>query len=311
MPVEDRVSLVILLGPTASGKTDIAVAWAERLGGEIISADSVQVYRYMNIGTAKPSLELRRRLPHHLVDIIDPDESYSAAQFEHHASAAVRDIRRRGKVPLVVGGTGLYIRALTSGLFKGPAGDPSLRRRFQQDAQACGTEALHLALRKVDPKAASRIHPNDLFRIIRALEVFHLTGVPISRHQEQHRFARKRYRALCLGLAVDRHKLYRRIDARVNDMVAQGIALEVEGLLARGYGLNLPAMRAIGYRHMGSYLQGRCKEEEAIIMMKRDTRHYARRQVTWFRGMPETKWFTPDETPRILEEVRAFFGKTL
>jgi tRNA dimethylallyltransferase len=250
-------------------------------------------------------------MPHHLIDMVDPAEPFSASQFEHHARLSISDIRERGRVPLVIGGTGLYIRALLHGLFEGPQGDPAFRERLAGRAKEHGVLLLHQDLQKIDLEAAERIHPNDLFRVIRALEVFHLTGVPISQHQQRHRFAQRRYHALCLGLAADRSLLYRRINARVNKMIAQGLIQEVEDLLARGYSLELPALQAIGYRHIGGYLQGLFSLGEALRAMKRDTRHYARRQMAWFRGMPEIRWFMPEEAPRLLEEVQRFFRGTL
>lgn len=301
---EGRPFVVILVGPTASGKTTLAASWAERLGGEIVSADSVQVYRYMDIGTAKPPLEVRRRIPHHLIDVVDPDEGFNAARFQVEADRAIENIHACGKIPLVVGGTGLYVKALTLGLFKGPGGDQALRRRLQHEAEIHGLGVLHHRLERVDPKAAGRIHPHDFSRIVRALEVFYLTGVPISEHQDQHGFSQKRYRPLCLGLAVNRPTLYEGINTRVEGMIRRGLVQEVRGLLDRGYGLDLPSMQAIGYRHIGNYLVGRCPLEEAIASMKRETRHYARRQMTWFRKMPAVRWFDPREEHEIFEEVQ-------
>jgi tRNA dimethylallyltransferase len=305
----DRISILVLLGPTASGKTTLAVEWAERLGGEIVSADSVQVYRSMDIGTAKPSREIRRRIPHHLVDVVEPDEPFSAARFQAEADRAIREMHGRGKRALVVGGTGLYVRALTRGLFKGPGQDPDLRRRLREDARSHGVEWLHQALQRVDPEAAERIPPHDAIRTIRALEVFQATGVPISRHQSGHGFAEERYRTLCLGLLVERRLLCDRIDARVEQMMAMGLLEEVEGLMSRGYGAGLPSMQAIGYRHLICHLQGKWSLGEAVAGIKRDTRHYARRQMTWFRGMTEVRWCSAYEASRVLREVEGFFGQ--
>jgi tRNA dimethylallyltransferase len=261
----------------------------------------------MDIGTAKSPPEIRQRIPHHLIDVVDPDEEFSAARFQAEADRAIQKIDRQGKIPFVVGGTGLYIRALTRGLFKGPRKDEGLRTRLRQEAQAQGVGALHKTLEQIDPGAAERIHLHDLFRIIRALEVYYLTGVPISRHQEQHGFSQQRYKALYIGLAVDRWQLYQRINARVDEMMEQGLVHEVEDLLNRGYGLDLSSMQAIGYRHIGKYLLEECSLHEVIATMKRDSRHYARRQMTWFRRMPEVRWIKPQDEAEIFEEIERHF----
>jgi tRNA dimethylallyltransferase len=310
-PTEDLPYLVILVGPTASGKSGVALRCAESLGGEIVSADSVQVYRYMDIGAAKPPMEVRRKIRHHLIDVVDPDEDFSAARFRQEAGRAIREIHDRGKVPLVVGGTGLYIKALTQGLFKGPRGDPDLRRTLKLEAEIRGVGTLHGKLERVDPMAAERIHPHDLFRITRALEVFYLTGIPISRHQELHGFSRWLCRPLYFGLAVDRSVLYKKINARAEEMLERGLVKEVEDLLNRGYGLDLRSMRAIGYRHIGDYLLGACSLDEAIASMKRETRHYARRQMTWFRRIPSVRWFDPRQADEITEDVRRLVSEPL
>jgi tRNA dimethylallyltransferase len=264
----------------------------------------------MDIGTAKPSRESRQRVPHHLVDVADPDERYSAARFQTEADRAIEEIQRRGKNVLVVAGTGLYLRALTRGLFRGPAEDPNLRERLRRDVDARGSEALHERLAEVDPGAARRIHPRDAFRIVRAMEVYLGTGVPISRHQENHGFARERYRTLHLGLHVERPVLCGRIDARVEEMMARGLLDEVRGLMARGYSLDLPSMGSLGYRHMGQHLTGEVTLEEAVLLMKRDTRRFARRQMTWFRSMEAVRWFEPFEGAAILRGIYEFLRES-
>jgi tRNA dimethylallyltransferase len=306
MRQSDSPPLVVLLGPTASGKTPLSVQWAKCINAEIVSADSVQVYRYMDIGTAKPSIETRQAIPHHLIDVVDPDEPFDAVRYQQLADKAISEIQKRGKVPMVVGGTGLYVKALTHGFFAGPSAHPRLREMLKARAEMEGTRALHEELRRVDPSAAERIHPNDLFRIIRALEVYHLTGVPISRHQDEHRFSRPRYKALYLCLDLPREELYRRINERVEEMIKRGLVEEVKALMERGYSLDLPSMRSIGYRHMGSYIKGECSLDEAVEKMKRDTRHYARRQLTWFRAMEGVRWFHEEESDRALQEAKSF-----
>jgi tRNA dimethylallyltransferase len=298
--------LVVVLGPTATGKTEVAMQWSEELGGEIVSADSGQVYRYMDVGTAKPTRAQQERVSHHLIDVVDPDQTFSAAQYQQMADEAIVDIHARGKVPLVVGGTGLYLKVLTRGLFKGPAADRTLRCRLQEQAEAEGLAALHLILQRIDEEAARRIHPNDAVRIIRALEVYYLTGIPISHHQKRHRFLQERYRAIYFGLAVEREPLYQRINARVDKMMEQGLVAEVEKLLCMGYYSSLPAMQALGYRHMVNHLLGNQSLLEAVDTLKRDTRHFARRQANWFRRMPAVNWFRPDEARTILRRIQRF-----
>ena len=311
MALEGSPALIVLLGPTAAGKTSLAIEWAEPLNAEVVSADSVQVYRYMDIGTAKPAREIRGRVPHHLVDVADPDEGFSAARFQIEADRAIRDIHSRGKTALVVAGTGLYVRALTRGLFDGHGGDREVRERLREEARTRGTESLHGRLAQVDPDAAARIHPNDLFRVIRAIEVYLGTGLPISRHHATHGFAEERYRALYLGLDVERSVLHERIDARVEEMMSRGLVPEVDGLIRRGYGLDLPSMRALGYRHVGMYLRGHVSLEEAVLLLKRDTHRYARRQMTWFRAMSEVRWFPGRDSGMVLKESQRFLGKTV
>ncbi len=304
-----RFPIVILVGPTASGKTGVALDWAERLGGEIVSADSMQVYRHMDVGTAKPSLEARQRIAHHLLDVVDPDETFNAAMFQDLADRAIADIHGRGRTALIVGGTGLYIRALHRGLFEGPDGDNLLRDALRHEVEERGVEALHLDLQRLDPEAARRIHPRDVVRIVRALEVYHRTGVPISVHQRRHGFGEERYHAIYLGISMSKSALYSRIDTRVDGMMANGLLEEVEGLMRLGYGPDLPSMKAIGYRHMAAYLRGELSLDEAVTQMKRDTRRYAKRQMTWFRRLPEVHWFQGEEASDALEKVKRFLDK--
>ncbi|MEJ5377413.1 MAG: tRNA (adenosine(37)-N6)-dimethylallyltransferase MiaA [bacterium] len=304
-----KISLVVLLGPTASGKTEISLAWAQALGCEILSADSMQVYRYMDIGTAKPTREMRELVPHHLIDVADPDELYSAARFQREADLAIQDVHSRGKSVLVVAGTGLYLRALTRGLFSFTGRDLVLRKRLQEKAREKGVECLHETLRMVDPEASRRIHPHDLFRIIRALEVFYLSGIPISQHHSRHAMGRERYRILYLGLERERAELFKRIDRRVDEMAHQGLLEEVRSLLERGYSPDLPPMKALGYRHMIAHLEGLVSLEEALNKMKVDTRKFAKRQLTWFKAMDRVLWFGAKDQEIILEKARSFLAE--
>jgi tRNA dimethylallyltransferase len=280
--------LYVILGPTAVGKTAVGLRVAEQIGAEIISADSAAVYCGMDIGTAKPTPEERARVPVHLIDVADPDEPFTAAKFRELALEAIREIRARGKRVLIVGGTGLYLRVLLHGFsLAPPPSDPELRRHLQAQAEAQGLNALYERLKAVDPPAAARIHPNDAVRIIRALEVYEMTGKPISAWQRR---AESELPALKFGLTMPRPMLYRRIDERVDQMMAQGFLQEVQNLLSKGYNKDLPALKGLGYRHLIAYLRGEMGLEEAVRQWKRDTRHFAKRQMTWFRREPGVIW---------------------
>jgi len=304
----DNVKLLILLGPTASGKTGLAVRLAENVGAEILNADSMQVYRSMDIGTAKPTEEQRRRIPHHLLDLVDPDESFSVADFRLAAEQAIADISARGKRIIVCGGTGLYIRALTKGLVDAPGGDEGIRNELRELADREGEGALHSLLEKVDPATASRLHPNDQFRIIRALEIWRITGRPVSELRDEHGFRDTRFTCLKLGLAIDRDLLYESIDTRVESMMSAGFPDEVRNLLASGYPASLKPMRSLGYRHIIGYLKGEYSLEDALLLMKRDTRRYAKRQLTWFNRDREIKWIEyPENVAIIVRNAHDFF----
>jgi tRNA dimethylallyltransferase len=280
--------LVVILGPTAVGKTAVGLRVAEQIGGEIISADSAAVYRGMDIGTAKPTAEERARVRFHLIDVAEPDEPFTAAKFRELALEAMREIQARSKRVLIVGGTGLYLRVLLHGFsLAPPPRDPTIRKRLQQEAREQGLPALYARLQQVDPQAAARIHPNDAVRIIRALEVYEMTGKPVS--EWQHR-ADSELPALKLGLTMPRPLLYRRINERVDQMMAQGFLQEVQNLLSKGYNRDLPALKGLGYRHLIAYLMGEMGLEEAVALWKRDTRRFAKRQMTWFRREPGVLW---------------------
>lgn len=285
-----RPPIVVVAGPTGIGKTGLALDLAERLGGEIVGADSVQVYRGLDIGTGKVTPEERARVPHHLIDVADPDEDFHARRYQELADAAIADVARRGLRAFVVGGTGLYLRVLLRGLFAAPGPDPEVRARWERLADSRGLAALHGRLRLVDPALAVRVHVQDRVRVIRGLEVFDLTGVPLSQHQRSHAFSGQRYRALVVGLRAERRALYSRIDARVDGMLANGFRDEVAALLAAGYGRELRAMGSIGYAHVSAALAGELPLVEAVRRMKRDTRRYAKRQLTWFAREPGLRW---------------------
>lgn len=284
--------LIVLVGPTAAGKSSIALAVAERVGGEIVAADSMQVYRGFDIGTAKPSAAERSRVPHHLLDLVKPDQPFTAADYVRLASAAIVEIRARGHLPIVVGGTGLYVRALLCGLFDGPGEITPLRETLYQEAAQEGSATLHRRLETIDPETAAAIHPNDLFRIVRALEVAAVSGRPISiLRVEGHRNHRPvPGPILKFGLERNRQELYQRIEVRVEAMMKQGLLREVQNLLDRGYGDTLRPLRAIGYRHMIGHLKGEVSLDDAVASLKRDTRRYAKRQLTWFRHEDGIEW---------------------
>ncbi len=281
--------LLAIAGPTAVGKSAVAVALAQRLQGEIISADSVQVYRGLDIGSAKPTPAERQGVSHHLIDICDPDERYSVARFQADCDAAVAAVRRRGHLPILVGGTGLYMRAaLRAYAFTREEHDPALRAALQAEAQAEGTAALHARLARHDPAAAQKIHPNDERRILRALEVLAQTGRPISESQVQHQ-APPRYDYLLVALTRERAALYADIEARVEAMLDAGWEDEVRGLLAR-FPPDAPGLAALGYAELIAYLQGRLPRAEAVGLIKRNTRRFAKRQLTWLRAEPRIRW---------------------
>ncbi|MDA8137487.1 MAG: tRNA (adenosine(37)-N6)-dimethylallyltransferase MiaA [Desulfobacteraceae bacterium] len=287
--------IVIVCGPTGVGKTAFAIGLAQRFHGQIVGADSMQIYRQMNVGTAKPTDAERAAVTHHMVDIIDPDQPFDAAVYGVQAHLVVQGLLQRGIVPFIVGGTGLYIKALIFGLFKSRAVDASLRQRLKYELETQGAAALHARLARNDPQAADRIHPNDAFRITRALEVIELTGQSISTHHRAHGFETPRYQTLIIGLALPREQLYARIDQRVEDMLKAGLPDEVRVLLNRGYDSNLKSMQSLGYRHMVEFIQGRLSWEEAVRTLKRDHRHYAKRQLTWFKAVPGIHWLAPDQ----------------
>jgi tRNA dimethylallyltransferase len=280
--------LVVIVGPTGAGKTRLSLALAERVGGEVVSCDSQQVYIGMDIGTGKVSAEQRARVPHHLLDVVRPDEDMTAARFVDLADRAIADIAARGRAVIVCGGTGLYVRALLLGLFAGPPASPELRAELAQRVPA----DLHAELTRVDPAAAAKIDPHDAKRTIRALEVYHLTGEPMSAHQARHdhKAAEPRYPARLIGLSPPRDDLYRAIDARVDDMIAAGLEHEVDALRAAGYAPPLRSQQAIGYAELHDAAAGKVERARAIELIKRNSRHYARRQVSWYRNDTTVTW---------------------
>ncbi len=302
--------LIAIVGPTAVGKTDLSIRLAERFGGEIVSADSRLIYVGLDIGTAKPTPQERARVPHHLIDVTTPDRPLSLAEYMRMAYAAIDDILARGRVPFLVGGTGQYVWALLEG-WQVPEVPPDedLRARLEQEAREKGPEFLFRRLVSLDPGAAEIIDPRNVRRIIRALEVIHHTGRPFTEQREK---SPPPYQVLFIGLTRPREDLYRRIDQRIERMLAQGLVDEVRGLLAAGYDPNLPALTGIGYRQIVDYLQGRCTLEEAVRAIRKATRRYVRHQYNWFRLDDERIWWVDVSAPgaeaKIAARIAEFLG---
>jgi tRNA dimethylallyltransferase len=301
--------LIVVCGPTGTGKTRFAIDLARRLGGEIVGADSMQIYRRMDIGTAKPTSREQAAIRHHMIDIVEPDEDFDAAAYAVMATTMIQRVRARGRLAFVVGGTGFYIKALIYGLFEQGVSDAALRQRLNQELSADGAAALHRRLASVDPDAARRIHPNDGYRVVRALEVHALTGEPLSASQQRHGFRQPRFDVLEIGLTWPRDVLYERINRRVDMMMQMGFYEEVQGLLAAGYSPGLKSMQSLGYRHLAAVVDGRVPLDEAVTTLKRDHRRYAKRQLTWFGKRPRLGWLTPDQTTQAEALIERFLAR--
>ena len=287
--------LIAIVGPTASGKSALALRLSRERDGEIVSCDSQQVYRGLDIGTAKATEEERREVPHHLIDVVDPDDVFSAVEYARRARSALADISGRDRLPVVVGGTGLYLRALLEGLFDGPSRDEETRRRLEELAERFGDTRLHRLLRHVDPEVAARIPPSDRVRTVRALEVYRVTGRPMSEHHRKGSEPLRGYRVLTLGLAPDRTKLRRVVEERTCSMLERGLVDEVRGLMDRGYGPELRPLQAIGYREAVAVVRGEMTRDEAEAAIVTATMRFAKRQMTWFRHQAEVTWFREPE----------------
>jgi len=290
-----------VVGPTATGKTALALALAERYGGEIVNADALQVYRGLDVGTAKPTAEERARVPHHLLDVVDPTERFSAGEFARRARAALAEIHGRGRPALVVGGSGFYLRALFSGLSPLPRADPALRRELRRRAREEGPEALHAELAAIDPEAASRLAAADLQRVVRALEIVRLGGRSWSEQTAARPLGHAPLPAVWIGLTLPRTVLYDRIEARVGRMLERGWVAEVERLLARGIEANAPAFQAIGYRQLVRHLRGERSLDRAVVEIVQATRRFAKRQLTWFRKESQVRWFDAREPASVFD----------
>lgn len=300
--------LIILTGPTAVGKTALSIRLARLVDGEIISADSMQVYKYMDIGSAKIRPEEMDGIPHHLIDVFDPAEEFHVVRFQECAKRAMEDIYSRGHIPILVGGTGFYIQAVLYDIdFTENGGDNGYRKKLETLAAEKGAEHLHQMLAKIDPASAEAIHANNIKRVIRALEYYHETGEPISVHNEKERQKESPYNFAYFVLNDRRERLYQRIDARVDQMLSDGLVDEVRHLKERGYTRDMVSMQGLGYKEILDYLDGKCTLEEAIYILKRDTRHFAKRQITWFKREREVCWIDKEafgyENDRILERM--------
>jgi tRNA dimethylallyltransferase len=299
-----KQKLIVVQGPTGVGKTAVGLALARAVSGEIINADSMQFYRHMDIGTSKPTLEEQSGIPHHLFSVVNPDEQFNAARFMREARRIIADIALRGKVPLIVGGTGLYVRALTQGLSTAPPADEKLREKLR----SLGKAALYERLQLVDAAAAARISPNDTVRLVRALEVYQLTGATMTQHKSMHGFQDQPYACLKLSLIRNRDELYSLIGQRVERMMHQGLIREVETLFAMGYSPELRPLCSIGYKQIGLYLRGEIPLAEAVSRIHRETRRFAKRQLTWLRHDPDNLWI---ELPGRASEIEGHAKKFL
>jgi tRNA dimethylallyltransferase len=297
-------SVFVLVGPTASGKTVLSLQLARLIDGEILSADSRQVYRYMDIGTAKPAREEREAVIHHFIDVFSPDEEFNAGDFGNRGREVIGQVIQRGKVPLVVGGSGLYVTSLVDGFFEGPGADWEFRESLEHRVRDGRIADLIEDLRRVDPDSAARADPTKPRRIIRALEVYHLTGIPLSQHHERGK-VEIRFRSFRVGLLWPRDILYRRIDARCDRMVADGLVDEAADLQRRGYGPALNALNTVGYREAFAFLRGAIDRGEMVTLFKRNSRRYAKRQMTWFRRDPRIDWVAMDEDRPLADVVQS------
>ena len=298
----EKIPVIAVLGATASGKTALSVELAKRYKTEIISCDSMQIYRGMDIGTAKPSMAEREGIVHHMIDIIDPDETFSVAQYCQAAHNVASDIHNANKIPILVGGTGLYADSFLGDVdFLENDSNPQIRQELEETAKTKGVDFLCEMLKTIDPKAYEKIHKNNIRRIIRAIEFYKMTGVPISVHQEQTKQKISRYASCIIAISYEMPVLYERIEKRVDLMMEQGLPDEVKGLLSKGYNTSMTSMQAIGYKEMAEYFEGKCSLDEAVDKIKLATRHYAKRQMTWFRPKPDIHWI--DSSCDILSET--------
>ncbi len=304
-----KAPVVVLIGPTAVGKTDLSFAIAKQFSAEIVGADSMQIFRHMDIGTAKPTPEEQKKVVHHLVDVADPDEDYHAGRYAAESLEACRDIINKGKVPLIVGGTGLYLRALLEGMFEALPVDKDIREDLKKRLEKEGRAVLYKELQQVDPDTAKRIHCNDTQRLLRALEIFKTSGISWSSQLKKQQKKKRFGRILKIGLTCEREKLYKRINCRAQKMMEAGFLEEVQGLLGMGYGPELKSMQSLGYRHLIQYIQGKWDLETSLSLMARDTRRYAKRQYTWFGKDKDIYWALPEQEGEVISHIQQFLNQ--
>lgn len=314
--MKEKKPLIVLTGPTAVGKTALSVELAKKIGGEIISADSMQVYKYMDIGSAKIKKEEMQGIAHHLIDVLNPEEEFHVFRFQEMAKKAMEGIYERGHIPIIAGGTGFYIQALLYDIgFGEEEGASDVRLRLEKEAAEIGNEALHERLKLVDPESAEMIHPNNVKRVIRALEFYELNGSKISLHNKTEREKESPYHFCYFVLNDERELLYQRIEARVDEMIQEGLVDEVHRLKDMGYHKAMVSMQGLGYKEILAFLDGECTLEEAIRVIKRDTRHFAKRQLTWFRRERDVIWVNKQEfdynNQKILEYMETFYSKVI
>lgn len=304
----EKPKIIIIVGPTATGKSALGLHLAQKFRGEIINADSMQIYRGLDIGTAKPTREEQKLVRHHLIDILDLNQIYSAAKFREEADEIIKKLHQEGIPIFVVGGTGLYLKVLTQGIFHGPEANSELRQQLKKRLAQEGSQALHQELQRIDPEAAFRIHPRDHLRLIRALEVIYQTNRPISSLQREHGFKEQPYVVLKIGLSLPKEELFRRIEERIEEMLQKGWIEEVKNLLAQGLSPNIKPFQAIGYRQIIRYLSGQIDFPEMVRLIIRETRAYAKRQITWFKADPEINWYyaSSESWPQIERRVEEF-----
>lgn len=304
---KEKTKIIVITGPTAIGKSSLAIDLSESFNGEIVNADSMQVYREMDIGTAKPTIEEMGKIPHHLIDVVNPPEEFNAAKYTELAFPVIEQIASSMKVCFVVGGTGLYIKALLQGLLFCPSGDSVIRKELQNKYEETGLESLYKKLKEQDPEWANKIHPNDKLRIIRALEIIELTKEPVTSLAEKQKSEHIPLGALKICLHMDRERLYHRINKRCDQMIKNGLIEETEALLSR-YQVDLKPMQSIGYRHMINLIQGKWGFEQTVQRFQTDTRRYAKRQLTWFRADNEMNWHEKTEIAVIKEKITKFIN---
>lgn len=306
---EEKPKLVVILGPTAIGKSKLGIEIARRVGGDIVSADSLQVYRYLDIGTAKPTKEERQQIPHHLIDIVNPDEEFNAGLYRRYAREVIKELHRNARRVIVVGGTYLYVRVLLYGIVEGISADSNIREHLRSLKSRYGLSCVYSMLKSVDPESAGRIHPNDYVRIERALEVYYLTGRRMSELQKEHGFRESEYHVLKIGLFENKEVLKDKINKRVEKMLKEGFVEEVRMLREMGFNRELKPMQSIGYKQINRYLDGEITLEEAVELIKRDTRRFAKRQMTWLRRDGDIEWYSLSrDLDRIVDRVYDFFS---